>query len=427
MLSKSMKIKNNELWIHDHRLTDVAKQHGTPLIVYDEEGIQEKIARFKEHFRSESIATQIVYASKAFLCRHMARLVDAEGLWIDAVSMGEAHVILSAGVPAKRIVFHGNNKSEAELRYAVEQKIGLIVVDNLKELSILSQIAKGQTNPIETLFRINPGIEAHTHEYIQTSLLSSKFGESIYDQEAMARMTKLYRNTPRLRLKGFHIHIGSQIKSEAPYLLAAQVMTNFVGNYNTSTGMGVDTINFGGGFGINYVGDEEEFDLSGTLEEMVRIVERKNKEDGLGVQTLMIEPGRNIVGQNGFTLYTASQIKKTYGGKNYCFIDGGMTDNIRPALYQAKYAVKAVSNMTSDETILVDVVGKCCESGDIIAKDVLLPSTIDDDVIVVFCTGAYGYSMSSNYNGLTRPKVLFIGKDSINVAIERETIEEIAK
>jgi diaminopimelate decarboxylase len=427
MLTKSMTVKNNELYLQNHSLIEIAMRYQTPLFVYDEESIVNQINFIKNHFTSKTIQTKIIYASKAFLCKYMVKLVQANDLLIDVVSMGEAHIVFSAGFNPKNVVFHGNNKSDAELKYAIEKGIGLVVVDNLLELVKLQEFASASNKKVNTLLRVNPGIEAHTHEYVQTSLLSSKFGESIFDQLKLQSIMSQYQKSTHVDLVGFHIHIGSQITSDEPYKKAVGVMMDFSKKIQQEYGIQVTTINFGGGFGIRYTEADPEYDLGELLKSMVQEVEILNKQNNVGISIIMIEPGRVIIGPNGVTLYQTSQIKNTFGGKNYCFIDGGMADNIRPALYQAKYTIKVADQYVATNEIKVDVVGKCCESGDIIAKDVMLPSNTHEDIVVVFATGAYGYSMSSNYNGLPRPAVVFVQKDQINVAIERETLEYITK
>ena len=427
MLTKSMKIVNNEILLHDESLQTYAKTYGTPLMIYDEDAILDKIHSIQKAFHSRSLKTQIVYASKAFLCKYVASLMSQQGLWIDVVSLGEATIALNAGVKPEHMIFHGNNKSVEELKFIVNHSFRYVVVDNIKELKLLVEYAKIANTKVQTLFRMNPGIEAHTHEYIQTSLLSSKFGESIFDQELIDEVMNVYQTNSEVVLNGFHIHIGSQIRSAEPYLKAAEVMMQFSKKIKEAYHIDINTLNFGGGFGIKYLESDDDYNLEDVLERLIRTLESINQTLQVGIKQVLIEPGRSIVGPNGVTLYEASQIKKTFGGKQYCLIDGGMADNIRPALYQAKYTIKVVNQVESTNQVLVDVVGKCCESGDIIARDIMLPANINNDILIVFSTGAYGYSMSSNYNGLLRPEVLFVRKDKVNVAIKRETYDYIEK
>jgi diaminopimelate decarboxylase len=427
MLTKSMTIQNNEIMLHNRPLKWYAKTYQTPLMIYDEDAIIEQINNIQQAFHSTQFKTSIVYASKAFLCQYMSKLVVAHNMLIDVVSMGEAHTVLSSGVNPNQIIFHGNNKSKEELDMIVKHQFRYVVVDNVKELNTLIELASKSNVTIRTLFRINPGIEAHTHEYIQTSLLNSKFGESIFDQVKIEEIMNIYKHNNHVILDGFHIHIGSQIKQIEPYEIAVETMMNFCNTIKHQYHLDITTLNFGGGFGIKYLETDETYDIVKLLQQMIHKIETINQTLNVGIKHVLIEPGRVIVGPNGFTLYEASQIKHTYGGKHYCFIDGGMADNIRPALYQAKYTIKVVDQYESNNQICVDVVGKCCESGDIIAKDIWLPQHINDSIIIVFATGAYGYSMSSNYNGLPRPEVLFVTKEKIEVAIKREKLDDLVK
>lgn len=422
MKPMNLKIQNNELYLHDYALTELAKEYQTPLYVYDEVELVEKMRLFKQYFRSPKFDTDIVYASKAFLVPEMAKLVASEGLLMDAVSLGDLYVALKAGFPMEHIVFHGNNKSIEELQFAIKHHVGIIVVDNLHELELLENLS-GSTE-VKTLFRINPGIDTHTHKYIQTALYVSKFGESIYDDQMIDKVMKAYRKCSNVKLLGFHAHIGSQIKDLKPFLLCVNKMISFTKEVCDKYQVTLTHLNLGGGFGISYQENEQTFDLGLGLTKIVKRIESKCRELAFPLQKVMIEPGRSIVGNAGITLYECGIIKHTFGGKNYVFIDGGMTDNIRPALYQAVYSVDVANKIMSDKIIKVDVAGKCCESGDVIARDVMIPQTDIGDILVVYATGAYTYSMSSNYNNLTKPAVIFVGKD-VKVVSKRQTLEEL--
>ncbi|HNZ49922.1 MAG TPA: diaminopimelate decarboxylase [Bacilli bacterium] len=423
-----MREVNNELYLGNIRLSELVKDHPTPLYVYDEAGIEHKISQFRTHFTSKQFFCETIYASKAFLAPYLCQMLEKAGFGIDAVSLGDLYLIKKSGFPLAKVVFHGNNKSDEELQTAIKERVGLIVVDNLNELKRLMTFAEAVDYPIKTLFRVNPGISAHTHAYIETALLSSKFGESIYDWDKMHSLAKLYQESRNVKLLGFHAHIGSQINTPSSFVKSAQTMLNFMAKFQEETKMVLNTLNLGGGFGIKYLPKDKEIKLPEMLTKIVKTVEKGVKEKGLALRTLMIEPGRSLVGDSGFTLYRCGGTKQTFGHKNYVFIDGGMADNIRPALYQAKYTVGVANRFNqplSNQALSYDIVGKCCESGDVIAKDVVLEQVEEGDTIIVFATGAYCYSMSMNYNGLTRGEVVFIKDDQIKVVIEKESLDQL--
>ena len=417
MLPKGLNIKNNEMYINKYSFNELRKEYGTPLYIYDKEEMLSNINVFNKYFKGANFTSQVVYASKAFLVPRMCEIISEYDWMIDAVSLGDLYLI-GQSIPLSRAVFHGNNKSIEELTYAINNNVGIIVVDNYQELLLIEQLNKEFNKEIKTMFRINPGIEAHTHTYIQTSLLSSKFGESIYDEEVLDKIMDFYVKHPSIKLLGFHSHIGSQITEVDAFLKNAEVMINLSKKLEDKYNYPITDVNLGGGFGIKYT--DEVVSLSEMLDKLAK------KIDELVVSTsirkVYIEPGRSIVGRSGMTLYTGSMIKNTYGGKKYLFVDGGMTDNIRPALYQAKYEVINPVRL-SEEKVLVDVVGKCCESGDIVSKDTLI-SFESGDPILVLSTGAYGYSMSSNYNSALKPRVLLVDKDIEEIS-KKESLEDL--
>lgn len=424
MKPMNLKTINNELHLNNHSLTELGKTYKTPLYIYDEKELHYNMQEYTSNFKSEKFDTSIVYASKAFLVPELCHIVDSEGLYMDAVSIGDLYVANSAKFPMSKIVFHGNNKSNEELVYAVENNVGIIVVDNLDELERLNIIANNLSKEVNTLFRVNPGIDVHTHKYIQTALYVSKFGESIYDEETINKIITKYKESKLVKLLGFHSHIGSQIKEVKPFLLNIDKMINFTKSIEEKHALSLPYLNLGGGFGIKYYETDTEINLKYVLEKMIKRIEAASKKANYQLKHVFIEPGRSIVGTAGITLYQCGMVKKTYGGKNYLFIDGGMTDNIRPALYQAKYEIETVKSHENEEMIKVDVAGKCCESGDIIAKDVMIPVVNPGEYVVVYGTGAYNHSMSSNYNSITKPAVIFVG-DEIKVVSRRETLEDL--
>ena len=426
MKTKSMYVIGNELYLGPYLIRDLAGKYKTPLYVYDEQQIIENILTFKNNFNSSLFDCHIVYASKAFLVPYLVSIINKYDLYIDSVSLGDLFVLKKCNFPFERIVFHGNNKSLEELNYALENKVGLIVVDNIYELETLSELVSERKQVVKTLFRVNPHIQTTTHQYIQTSHIDSKFGESIYNKEKINKIALLYKQNPYLKLCGFHAHIGSQIKDLLPYLYLVKTMANFISEFEKEFHIPIDILNLGGGFGIKYLDDEQKFPLEEGLKQIILEVEQEIIKKQIHIKQLMIEPGRSIVGNAGFSLYTISQLKITEG-KKFLFVDGGMTDNIRPALYQAKYTHDIVSKMNQPKDIECDIVGKCCESGDIVATDTKVCYPEKGDILIVYNTGAYGYSMSSNYNNLMRPAVIFINDNQIYEAVYRETFEDLIK
>lgn len=416
----SLNEKNNKLYLGNYSLEYLSKTFGTPLYVYDEFHIKYKMNLFKDNFKSSSFEPMFVYASKAFLTPYIVKLMKEANWYMDATSLGDIYVMMNSGFPLSRIVFHGNNKSYTELEFAIQKDVGIIVVDNIGELDTIIEIAEKLRKNVNTMFRMNPGIEAHTHYYIQTSLLSSKFGESIYDEELIAVLMDKYKTHKTVKLLGFHSHIGSQITDQEGFLKNAQVMGEFTKTINDKYHMGITHLNLGGGFGITYT--NEEIDLTSILKQLADLIDNHYPF----LKNVYLEPGRSIVGDSGITLYEVNYLKKTFGGKKYLFVDGGMTDNIRPALYDAKYTIVNASRVNDDAKVVVDVAGKCCESGDIIGKDVLISNPMKHDILAVFSTGAYCYSMSSNYNNLLRPSCIVCGED-IKLISKRQELNDLMK
>lgn len=420
------KIVNNELSIGGIGVKELRKNFQTPLYVMDQDLIEENISIFRENFVSSKFDTEVVYASKAFLCVAMAQLINKNNISMDVVSGGELYTAIKAKFPMEKLYFHGNNKTIEELEFAVESKIGTIIIDNPLELNRLEKICIEKNQEINVLLRVNPGIDAHTHEYIQTSKFSSKFGESIFD-EKIYDIIKDIMCRKNINLLGFHCHIGSQIFDEKPFFSAIDTMFKFAKDVETNTGLEVKMINLGGGFGIYYSEEDTPISLKDFVIRMVKDLEAKKEEYGLNVKKINIEPGRSIVANSGTTLYTVGGVKDTYSGKKYIFIDGGMTDNIRTALYQAKYEGVIATKMKDELSLCATVAGKCCESGDVIIHDGNFANAEDGDILAVFTTGAYNYSMSSNYNRIGRPAVVFVKDGKAKLVVKRETYEDLIK
>ncbi len=420
------KVVNNELNIGGVGVQELREKFSTPLYVMDQTLLEENMAIFRDNFKSDKFKTEVIYASKAFLAVAMAQLVNRNGLSMDVVSGGELFTAIKAGFPMEKLYFHGNNKTYDELELAIDNNLGTIIVDNPLELHRLNKICADKNKKAKVLLRVNPGIDAHTHEYIQTSKFSSKFGESIFDEEIF-NIIKEFLNSENVILEGFHCHVGSQIFDEKPFFGAIDVMFKFAKEVEEKTGFASKIINLGGGFGIYYSEEDNPIALQDFVTRMISDLEIKKEEYGLSVEQVNIEPGRSIVANSGTTIYTVGGVKDTFSGKKYIFVDGGMTDNIRPALYQAKYEGVIANKMLETPTLCATVAGKCCESGDVLIHDSYFAEAVDGDILAIASTGAYNYSMSSNYNRIIKPAVVFVKDGKAQLVVKRETYEDLVR
>lgn len=420
------KVVNNELNIGGVGVQELREKFSTPLYVMDQTLLEENMAIFRNNFKSDKFKTEVIYASKAFLAVAMAQLVNRNGLSMDVVSGGELFTAIKAGFPMEKLYFHGNNKTYDELELAIDNNLGTIIVDNPLELHRLNKICADKNKKAKVLLRVNPGIDAHTHEYIQTSKFSSKFGESIFDEEIF-NIIKEFLNSENVILEGFHCHVGSQIFDEKPFFGAIDVMFKFAKEVEEKTGFASKVINLGGGFGIYYSEEDNPIALQDFVTRMISDLEIKKEEYGLSVEQVNIEPGRSIVANSGTTIYTVGGVKDTFSGKKYIFVDGGMTDNIRPALYQAKYEGVIANKMLETPTLCATVAGKCCESGDVLIHDSYFAEAVDGDILAIASTGAYNYSMSSNYNRIIKPAVVFVKDGKAQLVVKRETYEDLVR
>ena len=407
--------------------TELVKEFKTPLYVMDQELIETTIDKMKEAFQSSRFKTRIAYAGKAFLTTGMIKLVESKGLDLDVVSGGELYTAHKAGFPMKRVHLHGNNKLVNEIEMAVEYGIDTIVVDNEDEIAKIEKVCKEKGKKQAVLVRIDPGIEAHTHHYIKTSGLTSKFGISLF-QENLIDIVKRLNDSPYIEFKGFHTHIGSQIFQSAFFIFALDEIFKYLDRLKKELGIVVHTVNMGGGFGVYYKNGDDPKPIEEVLSEIITYTEAMEIKYQIGFKELCIEPGRSIVGNAGTTLYEVGGIKETVGGKTYVFIDGGMSDNIRTALYQAEYEAGVVNKLNDTDVRDITLAGKLCESGDIIIEKGKLPkSTEIGDIVAVTTTGAYCYTMSSNYNRMMRPAVVFVKDGKAKVAVRRETYEDLLR
>jgi len=405
---------------------DLAKEFGTPLYVMDEQLIREKCREYYGAFTGTYPDSFVIYASKAFLTLAMCRLVESEGLGLDVVSGGELYTALKAGFPAEKIYFHGNNKSREEVNFALEAKVGRFVVDNIYELECLERLCGALRTKADILLRVTPGIEAHTHEYIQTGQIDSKFGLVVSNGQAMEGIKKALELN-NINLKGLHCHIGSQIFELESYQHTVEVMMDFYNKVYAETGFRFEELNLGGGFGIYYVSGDKPANIKTYAAIVMETVRRMAEEMNYPMPRVIVEPGRSIVGEAGTTLYTVGSVKDIPGVRKYVAVDGGMTDNPRPALYQARYEAVVANKANQPRVDEVSIAGKCCESGDMLIWDLHVPAIEPGDILAVFCTGAYNYSMSSNYNRLMRPAVVFVKDGHADLVVKRETLDDLVR
>jgi len=416
----------NHLEIGGCDTVDLVKDFGTPLYLMDEGLIRKKCSIFKETLKSLHKNSEVIYAGKAFLTMGMCKIIEEEGLSLDIVSGGELYTAMKADFPAERIYFHGNNKTYEELRMAIEYGVGRIVVDNFYELEMLKDLTKKLQNKVKVLLRITPGIEAHTHDYIKTGQLDSKFGFGL--ENGLAIMAVEHAMSIKgIKLVGFHCHIGSQIFETEPFKMASEIMLKFSKDIYERFNIQTKEIDFGGGFGIKYVDNDKPLAIETYIKAIVESVKYWSQKLGLELPKILIEPGRAIVGAAGTTLYTIGSIKNIPGIRKYISVDGGMSDNIRPALYGAKYTAMLANKANNLPEDKVSIAGKCCESGDMLAWDIELPKVAPGDILAIFCTGAYHYTMSSNYNMLPKPAVVFVNDGNSRLMVQRETYEDLLK
>lgn len=422
-LHGTSKINNNgHLEIGGCDTVELAKKFGTPLYVMDEALIRQRCREFVNAFRDSGLRFQVAYASKAFSVMAMCRIVEEEGMSLDVVSDGELYTALQAGFPAERIHFHGNNKTPYELEMAVDAKIGCFVVDNFVELQMLNAIAGEKKQKVNILLRITPGVDAHTHEYISTGQTDSKFGFDLDNGSAM-QAVKEASELSHLILLGVHSHIGSQIFEVGGFRLAVDKVTEFALKVRQEHDITFSVINLGGGFGIRYVEGDMPLPVAAYVKAITDAVRSNFGKLEYPIPEIWIEPGRSIVGDAGTTLYTVGTYKDIPGVRKYVAVDGGMTDNPRPALYEALYEALLANRAQDANEEIVSIAGKCCESGDMLIWDVSLPKVQTGDLLAVACTGAYNYAMASNYNRIRRPAVVFVKDGQADVVVKRETFE----
>ncbi|ASA22989.1 diaminopimelate decarboxylase [Paenibacillus donghaensis] len=405
-------------------VTELKAEYGTPLYILDEQLVRQRCREYMEAFKASGLGFQVAYASKAFSVMAMCRLADEEGLSLDVVSDGELFTALKAGFPAERIHFHGNNKTADEIEMAIDSGIGCFVVDNLVELSLLQSIASRKEAKVNVLLRVTPGVEAHTHEYTSTGQTDSKFGFDIGNGSAYEAV-RAAASKSNLVLLGVHSHIGSQIFETDGFELAVERVAGFARSVREGLAVDFRVVNLGGGFGIRYVDGDTPLHVSEYVAAITGAVKTYFAGIYDALPQIWVEPGRSIVGDAGTTLYTVGTQKDIPGVRKYIAVDGGMTDNPRPALYQSKYEALLANRATEAASETVSIAGKCCESGDMLIWDVELPEAQSGDLLAVACTGAYNYSMASNYNRIRRPAVVFVQNGQSDLVVRRESHDDL--
>jgi diaminopimelate decarboxylase len=405
---------------------ELAKKYGTPLYVLSETVIAEKCREIRDTFLNKYKKTRAAYAAKAFLTPVMCKIIEREGLCIDVVSGGEMYTAIKSGFPAERIEFNGNNKSIKEIEMAIDYNVSRIIVDGIDELNLIEEVCKEKGKKLNILYRITPGVKSDSHDYIVTGKKDSKFGIPL-DREIIYPIIEQAIKSEYVNLLGLHFHVGSQLNDNTSHLKALNITLKIIKEIYLRYGFITTEINVGGGFGIQYTNEDNIKPFSYFLDPMMEMIEKFSKELNIERPEVVIEPGRSIVGEAGITLYTVGAIKEIPGIRKYVSVDGGMSDNIRPSLYQAKYTGLAANKAAEIKTDVVTICGKCCESGDILIKDAQVAPLDRGDIFAVFSTGAYGYSMASNYNKNPLPAVVMVNDGKSEIIVNRQSYEDMIK
>ena len=426
-VSESLSVdENGVLCIGGANALDIVKEYGTPVYVMDEDLIRKNCRIYKnamdKHYGGNGL---VLYASKAFSCKRMVKIVKEEGFGLDVVSGGELYTAIKADFPMDKVYFHGNNKTEDELNLAVDNGVGTIVVDNVFELEKLNAIAEKKGKIVDIMFRIKPGIDAHTHEFVMTGQIDSKFGVALETGEAMEAY-KTAKQMKNLNIVGVHCHIGSQIFDIEPFEHAASVMMGFIADLKAE-GIEIERMNLGGGYGIKYVPEDNPIDYDAYIEAVSKVVKKVAAEKGIAMPKILMEPGRSIVASAGTTLYNIGGVKEIPDVRTYVSVDGGMADNPRFIMYGSQYHALLANNPLAKAEEVVTIAGKCCESGDLLIKDIKMPKLKAGDTLAVLATGAYNYSMASNYNRIPKPPVVMVSGGVPSLAVKRETYDDIIK
>lgn len=425
-LQGTMEIKDNVLHIGGVNTLDLVKKYKTPLYVFDEELIRSKCREYIKSFKVKENGNKVAYAGKAFLTKYMCKLVCEEGLCLDVVSGGELYTAYKAGMPMENILFHGNNKTVDEVKLGIELGVGRFVVDNFYELDLIEKFCLENNKTQKIYFRVTPGIDAHTHKYIRTGQIDSKFGFALINGDFYKAVEKVkqYKN---IELVGIHAHIGSQIFEIKPFLDEVEIMLKLLKEVNENNDdINLTEVDLGGGIGVYYTEEDKPKTISEFCEAIINKADEVCEELNIKRPTLLIEPGRSLVANAGSTIYTVGPIKEIKNVRTYVSVDGGMTDNIRPSLYQADYECGIVNKINkTGHNHKVTIAGKCCESGDILISDTEIGDINSGDILITTTTGAYGYSMASNYNKIPKNPVVFVQNGEDKLACKRQSYEDL--
>lgn len=425
-MNQRREIKDGILYFDGCSTVDLAKQYGTPLYVMSEGDIEDKMREIKNCFLDKYPNTRAAYASKAFCTMAIYKICEKEGFCIDIVSGGELHTAIKAGFPAERIEFNGNNKLPHEIEEALDYGIGRFIVDGLQEVALIEAICKEKGKTANILFRVTPGVAASTHDYITTGKKDSKFGIPL-DEDVFFPQVEAAIKAEHINFLGLHFHVGSQLFDNAPFLQALDIILDKVAEIKKRFDYDIKELNLGGGFGATYI-DEERKPYAYFLAPMMERIEAFFTELGVERPAVVIEPGRSIVAEAGLSLYTIGSIKDIRDIRKYVSVDGGMTDNIRPALYQAEYEGLVANKASEPKDDKVTICGKCCESGDILIKDCMITGTAKaGDLFAMFSTGAYGFSMASNYNSNPIPAVVLVKDGKSELIVKRQSYDDMIK
>ena len=415
-------VKNKNISVGGCDTVELVEKYGTPLYVIDEATLRQVCRDYKNAFKNYPHA-KMMYASKALCTSAISKIIDDEGFGFDAVSIGELFTILNSGISLEKVLFNGNNKTERELDFAIKNNIGRISVDNFAEVDLISKVAGRYDKNVDVLIRVTPGIECHTHEYIQTGQLDSKFGFDLSQVDDV--ITKITTEHQNIIIRGLHAHIGSQIFEPQCFHDEIDVLIQEISRIDEKFGILLDEINIGGGLGVKYTEQDAPPSINVIANVIIESLEKHIKKYNTEPPTLYLEPGRSIISTSGVTLYTIGSMKQVPNMTKYVTVDGGMADNPRPSMYQAEYLAE-IANDTSDRTLeKVTIAGKFCESGDILIKDILLPSPQTGDILCVFNTGAYNYYMSSNYNRAEKSAMVLVNNSQSDMIVKRESLDDL--
>ena len=420
------RLDSGELAFAGKSVCELAKQYGTPLYVYDENRIRERCRTYLTAVsRAFDGNAQVLYASKAASFKRLYEIMKEEGMGIDVVSRGEIHTAYLAGYPLERAYFHSNNKTDEDVAFAMEHGVGYFVVDNAEELYAINALASERGIKQKVLLRITPGIDPHTYAAVATGKVDSKFGSAIETGQA-DEMVRLALSLENVNLRGFHCHVGSQIFDSDVYLATTKVMLDFVAHIYATQSFLAKELDVGGGYGVRYIADHPEIDIAENIASVAKFMKEHAASLGITLPKISFEPGRSIVADSGLTVYTVGTVKRIPGYKNYVSVDGGMTDNPRFALYGSPYTIVSAERPLPEDTITASIVGRCCESGDILQENVQMPADIKrGEIVACLTTGAYNYSMASNYNRIPRPPVVMVNGADSYLAVRRERVEDI--